>query len=572
MRKVALLAILLLASHWTMANVAASGWCEVGAQAVVTSGISSSSKFQASYPQCLITVYPTGSSTPVPSNQIYSNNLGSPTVLGNPFTANTNGWWQAYAANGRYDIVLSGAGFPTPFTISDVVLFDPATGNVATATHALNLLSDLATQSAAAPNTVCTSSGPIDIVACYAADPTGATDSTTKIQSAVTAANASGRSIYLPAGTYLVKGSSSCLISTLVSINGEGESSALWVDPTTGATTDIVCVTPVAAESRLVRLTNFAIRSTSGTPGRYGIRLDGTTQPVKDFIVENVHVKGTGSQSLYINGPVYTGTVRNNWFENCILLNSAYDSIHIENNTINGNCTGISGSFYPGASADTITGNNITSLQGGINLSSAFRPVIENNYIETLSGYNTAIPCIALGSDHTNGVVEPRLIGNFISCALQANTDALSFDKVTFPMLAFNTIYSAGSGVPLRTTALTAYIMGGNNSCSPVCNVTGSGTLLNFADQGNESIYNLLMLGATSGYTTLVPAAIASGTLLLPAKIGNFTLATTADNVASATALAATPGGATGQAACWKASGVLGYCSTTPTSGACTCN
>lgn len=152
MRKILLLAVLLLSNYGAWANVAASGWCEVGAQAVVTSGLQSSGTFQASYPQCLVTVYPTGSGTPVPSNQIFSNN-GS-TVLGNPFTANTNGWWEFYAANGRYDVVLS---LVPPVTISDVSLFDPATGSVATATtattatHALNLPADLATQSAASP-------------------------------------------------------------------------------------------------------------------------------------------------------------------------------------------------------------------------------------------------------------------------------------------------------------------------------------------------------------------------------------------------------------------------------------
>ena len=142
MRKFLLLAVLLLSSYGAWANVAASGWCEEGAQVVLTSGLASANEVQGSFPQCLVTVYPTGSSTPVPSNQIYSNNLPSPTVLGNPFTANTNGWWQFYAASCatcRYDIVLSGAGFASPFTISDVSLFDPATGSVATATTASNL-------------------------------------------------------------------------------------------------------------------------------------------------------------------------------------------------------------------------------------------------------------------------------------------------------------------------------------------------------------------------------------------------------------------------------------------------
>ncbi|PRY23281.1 discoidin domain-containing protein [Pseudosporangium ferrugineum] len=52
------------------------------------------------------------------------------------------------------------------------------------------------------PDPVGKPSGAIDAVADYGADPTGATDSTARLQAAVNAGSSSGRTVYLPRGTY----------------------------------------------------------------------------------------------------------------------------------------------------------------------------------------------------------------------------------------------------------------------------------------------------------------------------------------------------------------------------------
>jgi hypothetical protein len=98
------------------------GWCESGAQPVLTAGLNSTTQVQVSYPACTVSIYVHGGGL---ANPIYSDNVG--TILANPFTAQTNGHWQFYAANGRYDITLSGAGFPLPVTYSDIPLFDTGT-------------------------------------------------------------------------------------------------------------------------------------------------------------------------------------------------------------------------------------------------------------------------------------------------------------------------------------------------------------------------------------------------------------------------------------------------------------
>lgn len=104
----------------TAQNSALNGFCEVGGQKVLTSGSSSSTIVQASYPKCLVSVFLTGTTTLA---TIFSDN--GITRLANPFTANANASWLAYAANGvGVDVVMSGGTpipFPTPFTLVDLI-------------------------------------------------------------------------------------------------------------------------------------------------------------------------------------------------------------------------------------------------------------------------------------------------------------------------------------------------------------------------------------------------------------------------------------------------------------------
>ena len=102
---------------------AVSGNCELPGQAVVVSGMSQSgtkplsggalttgSGVMASYPQCKVTVYPAGSSTPLATGSVYADAVG--TVLGNPFTANTDGSWTFYVPAACYDVGLSSGTSP----------------------------------------------------------------------------------------------------------------------------------------------------------------------------------------------------------------------------------------------------------------------------------------------------------------------------------------------------------------------------------------------------------------------------------------------------------------------------
>jgi len=119
MRRLLVLLALLALPSLASAREAWRGFCEGGNQSVVTSGISSSTKVQRSYPRCtvLILVHGGGVAT------IYADNNGTP--LANPFQANLDGSFVWYANDGRYDEQISNANIAAPFTFLDILLCDP---------------------------------------------------------------------------------------------------------------------------------------------------------------------------------------------------------------------------------------------------------------------------------------------------------------------------------------------------------------------------------------------------------------------------------------------------------------
>lgn len=97
----------------------AQGWCQLGAQQVNTVGIQSTNFFQQTFKSCTVTVYLNGTLTLA---TLFSTNTSTPQA--NPFTASSTGFWSFYAANGRYDVSLTGGGIVGTITYSDVLLLD----------------------------------------------------------------------------------------------------------------------------------------------------------------------------------------------------------------------------------------------------------------------------------------------------------------------------------------------------------------------------------------------------------------------------------------------------------------
>jgi hypothetical protein len=123
MKKLVIIWAVLSAPMFGQTLSAIQKFCEVGDQTVVTQGLNSVTHVQRSIPSCTVAVYNSGTTTL--ATPIYSNNLSTPTVLANPFTANVDGSFLFWANNGGcYDIVTSGGNagdqFPAPFTYSNI--------------------------------------------------------------------------------------------------------------------------------------------------------------------------------------------------------------------------------------------------------------------------------------------------------------------------------------------------------------------------------------------------------------------------------------------------------------------
>jgi lysophospholipase L1-like esterase len=91
--------------------------CNQGGTQAKTSGLASTNYQQGIVPSCLVTIYYTGTTNPVPGSSVFANATGSST-LGNPFTASATGQFVAFLAQGQgYDVTLSGGVCPNCFTV-----------------------------------------------------------------------------------------------------------------------------------------------------------------------------------------------------------------------------------------------------------------------------------------------------------------------------------------------------------------------------------------------------------------------------------------------------------------------
>lgn len=127
LRKLGYLAVCLLVLMPVLVhaqNLAYQNFCQLGGTTVNTQGLQSTTKVQASYPKCTVTVYLTGTTTIA---AIFSTAGGA--ALANPFQANIDGSFLFFAATTAcYDVVtsVSTSGgtppMPNPFTYIDICL------------------------------------------------------------------------------------------------------------------------------------------------------------------------------------------------------------------------------------------------------------------------------------------------------------------------------------------------------------------------------------------------------------------------------------------------------------------
>jgi hypothetical protein len=99
----------------------ASGWVERGGQSVLVSGLSSSTKVQASYPVANVYVCARGFNCLTDASNravIYSDSAG--TAKTNPFAASSTAYWDFYADASSYDLMFDGLG--VSYTLRDYTM------------------------------------------------------------------------------------------------------------------------------------------------------------------------------------------------------------------------------------------------------------------------------------------------------------------------------------------------------------------------------------------------------------------------------------------------------------------
>lgn len=109
MRTLKILFLTLFLCTLASARAVLDGYCNQGAQRVLTQGVQSSNYMQRSYPSCSVTVYLSDGTTKA---TIFSTFGGG--ALANPFTAASNGYWFFWADEGQYVVSQTGAAISTP--------------------------------------------------------------------------------------------------------------------------------------------------------------------------------------------------------------------------------------------------------------------------------------------------------------------------------------------------------------------------------------------------------------------------------------------------------------------------
>lgn len=106
-------------------------YCQKGGYQVTTQGLKSTEYFQRTFRSCTVHVYVSGT---VNLATLYLDNLSPATPMANPFTSASDGYFEFYAAAGRYDVQLTDTPTATSYTWGDVLLCDPIGPNADTAT------------------------------------------------------------------------------------------------------------------------------------------------------------------------------------------------------------------------------------------------------------------------------------------------------------------------------------------------------------------------------------------------------------------------------------------------------
>ncbi|HEX3801194.1 MAG TPA: RICIN domain-containing protein [Verrucomicrobiae bacterium] len=248
---------------------------------------------------------------------------------------------------------------------------------------------------------------------------TGSADNTTDIQNCINAAQTQGKSVWVPAGTFQVKGS---LNATGITIGGAGASSVIYRNQNSS---DITATQLSLLSCTVENLMIDGNGTSRGVNASYGINIKGV-----GWLIENVTIHHSDA-GIWASGT--SGTI-----QSCLLTNTFADGANINNagtdpNTAGANLT-IQNCTQTGANDDGFAIN----AQGSGNM---VHPQILN--------------CTSLNDDGANGiriaggsnsVVSGCLVSNTVlECGIEASTFGSTGDPLVNGMIKNNVVYGCGT-------------------------------------------------------------------------------------------------------------------------------
>ncbi|WP_405939687.1 discoidin domain-containing protein [Streptomyces sp. NBC_00726] len=237
-------------------------------------------------------------------------------------------------------------------------------------------------------------SGALDVVSDFGADPTGAADSTAKIQAAVDAGRAQGREVYIPQGTFQVRDH---IIVDKVTLRGAGP----WYSVLTGR--------DPSNRSKAV-----------GVYGKYAGDGGSSDVTLKDFaIIGDIRERVDNDQVNAIGGALSDSTVDNVWMQHTkcgAWMDGPMDNFTIKNSRIlDQTADGVN--FHYGVTNSTVTNTfvrntgddglamwaeNVPNVKNKFTFNTVILPILANNIV-TYGGKDITLSDNVMADTITNG-------------------------------------------------------------------------------------------------------------------------------------------------------------------------
>lgn len=235
-------------------------------------------------------------------------------------------------------------------------------------------------------------------VKAYGAVGDGTTNDTTAIQAAINAAIASGKALFLPAGTYLL--SAQLSITSALTIYGEGYGSVLKINPSLTLANKrfipLLLQASVAGTSiqGMVTLRDFAVDGSNGGQLDAGLIV---LNSVNHFLVDNLYMANGGTagaegsqgvNGISVSAGTYGGAISSGVIQNCLMEYFTKAPINWTTEAQNGLISG-----------NIVRFNSGNGQAPGIQVNGGYNCTVANNFVHDNEGTGIIVATSGTNAD-----------------------------------------------------------------------------------------------------------------------------------------------------------------------------